>query len=561
MLCGRFPSLCGCSKATSLPFRENLRKPLRPMARHGPSSCGELSSRFLRPELSRQSCFRSSQPGTSFSSLLSSSKTPPSRQHRFFLRDMSGLKDSSTWALLRQQHSSPLCPACWSSRSFNASLCLDFLPDRLRDNNVSTTRYLFTQFLTHRYERHQMTVNRRTTTLLAVAASTALALAGCSTTNTDATGPITLTFSSPAFQDATVKATTDIVDSWNKSNPTIQIKYQKVDPNSVHDKLVTQFAGDSAPDIIQDESSDLAGFTRQGYLADLAALIPDGVKKDIPESVWDAVTYDGKISGVPTIAQVYTLFANTDALTAAGISLPTRDKPGTWDDLATNATKLKPAGDGYGFAWSLKSPALGLMSSGLAFGGQYLSGGTAKPTMAVTDKELEVPKRVKALLDSGVMAPTSLAQSGPEILPGFFAGEEFRWWMLGLLKGTKQGKAANPQTLSISEQSKYKKEAMKFIEYYAKAENIAALSEGDAMIPASKAAAEIVTKKLTGRHGWENILAASSQLVDAPWNKADNFPRFKTEIGNPTFQEYLGGKIDLETLRQRLVDGWRKANE
>src|SRR6218665_1340928 len=68
--------------------------------------------------------------------------------------------------------------------------------------------------------------------------------------------------------------------------------------------------------------------------------LPDGVKKDIPESVWDAVTYDGKISGVPTIAQVYTLFANTDALTAAGISLPTRDKPWTWDDLATNATKL-----------------------------------------------------------------------------------------------------------------------------------------------------------------------------------------------------------------------------
>src|SRR6218665_3875719 len=265
MLCGRFPSLCGCSKATSLPFRENLRKPLRPMARHGPSSCGELSSRFLRPELSRQSCFRSSQPGTSFSSLLSSSKTPPSRQHRFFLRDMSGLKDSSTWALLRQQHSSPLCPACWSSRSFNASLCLGFLPDRLRDNNVSTTRYLFTQFLTHRYERHQMTVHRRTTTLLAVAASTALALAGCSTTNTEATGPIPLTFSSPAFQDATVKATTDIVDSWNKANPTIQIKYQKVDPNSVHDKLVPQFAGDSAPDIIQDESSDLAGFTLQEY--------------------------------------------------------------------------------------------------------------------------------------------------------------------------------------------------------------------------------------------------------------------------------------------------------
>ena len=53
------------------------------------------------------------------------------------------------------------------------------------------------------------------------------------------------------------------------ATPNIHVDYQKVDPNSVHDKLVTQFAGNSAPDIIHDESADIAGFSRQGYLADL----------------------------------------------------------------------------------------------------------------------------------------------------------------------------------------------------------------------------------------------------------------------------------------------------
>ena len=41
----------------------------------------------------------------------------------------------------------------------------------------------------------------------------------------------------------------------------------------MHDKLVTQFAGESAPDVIHDEAADIAGFGRQGYLADLTDLL------------------------------------------------------------------------------------------------------------------------------------------------------------------------------------------------------------------------------------------------------------------------------------------------
>ena len=29
----------------------------------------------------------------------------------------------------------------------------------------------------------------------------------------------------------------------------------------------------------------------------------------MPESVWKSVTFDGKVAGVPTIAQVYNVFA------------------------------------------------------------------------------------------------------------------------------------------------------------------------------------------------------------------------------------------------------------
>ncbi|MEO7060559.1 MAG: sugar ABC transporter substrate-binding protein [Lapillicoccus sp.] len=430
-------------------------------------------------------------------------------------------------------------------------------------------------------------MNRRLSavTVMSVAA---LALSGCVSGTSGPSGggqqtsggKVTITFSSYAFQDLTVKATQEIVDSWNASNPNITVDYQKTDPNSVHDKLVTQFAGNSAPDVIHDESADIAGFSRQGYLADLTPLLPAELKADVPASVWKSVTIDNKIAGVPTIAQVYNLFANTDALKAAGITPPTAGAPWTWDDLATNAKKLTTGGDVYGLAWGLKSPTAGLMSSGLAFDGTFFSGDEAKPTISVTDKELQVPNRLKAMLDAKVMAPTSVSQGGSDVLPGFFAGKYglimagnyvetqieqkapkgFNWTMLPLLKGVNQNQAAGPQTLSIARQSTHQAEAMKFIAYYLKAENLAKIAEGDALIPVTTSAAAIVKKDLGSQHGWDAILDAGPSLVDPPWAKADKFPQWKTETATPAYQEFLAGKIDAATLTQRLTDGWTKAN-
>ncbi len=391
---------------------------------------------------------------------------------------------------------------------------------------------------------------------------------------------VNLSFSSYAFQDPTVKATQAIVDSWNAANPNVHVDYQKVDPNSVHDKLVTQFAGNSAPDIIHDESADIAGFSRQGYLADLTPLLPADVKSDVPDSVWKSVSIDGKVAGVPTIAQVYNVFANTDALKKAGINPPTADAPWTWDDLQANAKKLTTGGDVYGFAWGLKSPTAGLMSTGLSFDGTFFSGSEAKPDIKVTEKEMQVPNRIRAMLDAKTMAPNSISLSGTDVLPGFFGGKYglimagnyveaqieskaptgFNWTMLPLIKGTNQNQASGPQTLSIARQSKHQKEAMGFIAYYMKSENLARIAMGDALIPVTRSAAAIVKKELSGKHGWEAILDAGASLVDAPWAKADKFPQWKSEVATPAYQEFLVGKIDSPTLQQRLTDGWKKVN-
>lgn len=419
-------------------------------------------------------------------------------------------------------------------------------------------------------------------------AATTLLLAGCVSNSGGGDTPgapaasslaagekITLTFSSYAFQDLTVKATERIVGDWNTAHPDIQVEYQKIDAESVHDKLVTQFAGEQAPDIIHDESADIAGFSRQNYLADLGQLIPADLKSDVPDTVWQSVTYDGKITGVPTIAQVYTVFVNTDLLKKAGIEPPTAADPWTWDDLATNAKKLTTGGV-TGFAWGLKSPTAGIMSSGLAFDGKFFSGAEQTPTIAVGDPELQVPQRISAMIADKSMAADSVSLSGSDVLPGFFGGkyamvmagnyvatqiddkapEGFNWTMLPLLKGTSQHQAANPQTLSIARQSKHPSQAMEFIDWFMQEQNLAEIAQGDALIPVTISASALVKKNLGAEHGWDAVLDSAGQLVDAPWNKADKFPDWKTKYATPAYQKFLAGQIDATALGQELSDGW-----
>ena len=131
--------------------------------------------------------------------------------------------------------------------------------------------------------------------------------------------------------------------------------------------------------------------------------------------------------------------------------------------------------------------------------------------------------------------------------------------MLPLLKGTSQNQAAGPQTLSIARQSKHPAEAMKFIAYFMKAENLAKVAEGDALIPVTTSASAIVKKDLAGKHGWDAILGASASLVDSPWNKATKFPQWKSETATPAYQEFLGGQDRLgdaaEAAHRRLDQG------
>lgn len=422
------------------------------------------------------------------------------------------------------------------------------------------------------------------TALLAASALVTLAACGGNSDDSgsgsgDSTEKVTLKFQSLAFQKTTVAATKKIVADWNAANPNIQVEYVQGSWDSVHDQLVTQFQGGTAPDIIHDESADITGFINQGYLADLSPYLSQETKDAVSQGVWDTVSSDGKVYAAPTLLQSYVVFANSALLKQAGITA-TGDSL-SWDDLAADAKKLTASGK-YGLGWGLKSPTATVLNLGMNFDAQFFEGTGRDAKAKIGDPELEVPKRIHemAYTDKSI-DPTSLTQSSSDVLPGFYAGkyamivggnfaaqqilEEapkgFQWEVLPPLKGTSTKQAANPQTLSVPAEGKHIKQAAQFIDYYMKAENLAAVGQGDWLIPTTQGARDAIQKATGGKNGWEQTLASGNDLTKAPFQSVENYPKWKDQIATPALQEYLANKTDLAALGKKLSDGWGQVNQ
>ena len=387
---------------------------------------------------------------------------------------------------------------------------------------------------------------------------------------------VNLNFATYVWQPTTVKAMGSIVDSWNKSHPSIQVHIVPVDVNSVHDKLLTNFVGNTAADIIHDEAADIAGFTQEGYLANLTPLIPKSLKAEIPQSVWATTNFSHKITGVPIMLQTYNVFANMDILKAAGIKAPTVANPWTWTRFQAVAKRLSTGGN-FGVCWGLRSPTATIQTLSLNWGGQwtYLENGRWTVKVGAAEQKLLNIIHNMVYVDKSIDA-AGVGLSGSAVLPAFFGGKcamtvqgnyqaqgmiqqspkGFNWAMFPPLKGKTQDQAANPQTLSIATQSQHKAEAMQFIAYALNAQNMAKLSAGDWLIPAAPSAAKIVVKSTKHYGSWKNAVSAVPYFKKANWVTLAPYARWKAEVATPAFRQYLGNQISMDQLVSTLTNGW-----
>ncbi|MEW9874223.1 ABC transporter substrate-binding protein [Arthrobacter sp. HS15c] len=146
--------------------------------------------------------------------------------------------------------------------------------------------------------------------------------------------------------DSRAKTTLEVIKDFEAANPTIKVQGENTEFSSYWDKMATQIAGGTTPDVFAMSGSYPSEYSSRGVLLDLAK-----VKDQLDTSKFAEGTVDlGKIDGTQ-----YTITAGVNSMSMvidpvvfekAGVKLPD-DETWTWDDfadIAAEITKKSPQG-------------------------------------------------------------------------------------------------------------------------------------------------------------------------------------------------------------------------
>lgn len=125
---------------------------------------------------------------------------------------------------------------------------------------------------------------------------------------------------SQARTDGTVAA----LDAYTAENPNVTFEYEFSDWGGYWDKLSTQAASNSLPDIIQQDYAYIAQYQAKNQLASLDEFISSGVINvaDVPKSILDSGVIGGQLYALCAGMNAPTIAYDKAVVEAAGVTIP-----------------------------------------------------------------------------------------------------------------------------------------------------------------------------------------------------------------------------------------------
>ncbi|BCX03196.1 MAG: ABC transporter substrate-binding protein [Candidatus Roseilinea sp.] len=113
-----------------------------------------------------------------------------------------------------------------------------------------------------------------------------------------------------------------LVKAYTELNPNVTIEFVDMSGEGRWDEKLTSYAAKGAlPDVFMADNTPL--YVKNGWTADLTDLVKDDPDwKDVPQVLKDAVTYNGKVLGLPVAHFVMGYFVNKDLFEAANLDAP-----------------------------------------------------------------------------------------------------------------------------------------------------------------------------------------------------------------------------------------------
>lgn len=290
-------------------------------------------------------------------------------------------------------------------------------------------------------------------------------------------------------------ATLDVIKQFEELNPNIKIEPEYGSSDGYADKLATQLASGTAPDIIQIDPGLMPALVSDetNYFLDLNTSSFNFSNFD--ENYYKLRIngfYDGKQLGIPTGISGGAVLVNQGLADQIGIDFHTQY---TWDDIFDWAKKVREYDDSMYLICSNKDYVANILANNYA---KQLSGKTfineeTKEINLTSEQWQEVYTFVKRLYDEEVIAPASYSaaysgdnmQSDPNWIAGKYvcsftymstmetlaaanADAEYTAGLFPLYKGSDVDawNANCPQIIAINAKSKSPEAAVEFLDYF-----------------------------------------------------------------------------------------------
>ena len=132
--------------------------------------------------------------------------------------------------------------------------------------------------------------------------------------------------------DARHESTQKVLDLYTQEHPNVKFEAVPAGWDGYFEKLSTQAASGSMPDIVQMDYLYISTYAKNNSLADLQPYVDSGVidTSKIDENIMSTGSSNGKLVGLPLSTTALAVTYNPTVIEAAGAEAPTDDW--TWDD-------------------------------------------------------------------------------------------------------------------------------------------------------------------------------------------------------------------------------------
>ncbi|MEU7653798.1 extracellular solute-binding protein [Micromonospora taraxaci] len=374
----------------------------------------------------------------------------------------------------------------------------------------------------------------RTITRAAVAGLAAVALLGSAACGSgfddssgdtaQSSGPASLQILIGSSGDAETTAVKEAAAKWASGSGSTATVTPAQD---LTQQLGQALAGGTPPDVFYVDAAQFADYASVGALEPYGDKISNS--GDFYESLRTTFTYDGKLYCAPKDFSTLALQINTDLWAKAGLT--DADVPTTWDQFTTVAQKIKAKGQ-VPLALGDTRDRIGAF---MVQNGGWLTSKDGKQPTADTPENLAALEYVKTMLTTGLA-------KYPKQLDAGWSGEAFGKgkavmtiegnWIKGALQndfpnvkykvvalpaGPKgQGTLSFTQCWGVAAKSKYKDQAIKFVEAMTSGEQQMAFAKAFGVMPSRQSAGEQYTSAFPADKPFIDGAAYAQGPVNAP---------------------------------------------